>query len=103
MGPIAAHLGSNVIATQIAGVYHVNQGFDTTFADSPPINLAGATTPMLSFWAWDHTEGATFDGWNLKVSTDGGQSWTTSRTRTGKSLFAIRFTGAGFAAATFFR
>jgi hypothetical protein len=37
---------------------------------------------VLSFWAWDHTEGGTFDGWNLKVSTNGGQNFTTVSTVT---------------------
>jgi hypothetical protein len=76
VGPFAAHTGKNVIATQIAGNYTVNQSFTTTVADSPPINLTQATNPMLSFWAWDHTEGGSFDGWNLKVSTDAGMTFT---------------------------
>jgi len=77
VGPTTAHIGSGVIATQIAGVYHVNQGFSNSIADSPIIDLTSATNPMLSFWAWDHTEGGTFDGWNLKISTDGGQTFNT--------------------------
>jgi hypothetical protein len=76
VGPYAAHIGSGVIATQIAGLYNVNQSFSTAVADSPPIDLTQATNPMVSFWAWDHTEGGTFDGWNLNVSTNGGQSFT---------------------------
>jgi len=76
VGPPAAHNGNGVIATKIASVYSVNQSFGTAVADSPPINLTGAISPRLSFWAWDHTEGGTFDGWNLKVSTNGGASFT---------------------------
>jgi len=76
VGPLTAHTGKGVIATQIAGVYTVNQSFSTTVADSPPINLTAATNPVISFWAWDHTEGGTFDGWNLKVSINGGQAFT---------------------------
>jgi hypothetical protein len=76
VGPPAAHIGNGVIGTQIAGLYHVNQLFSAAVANSPPINLTQATNPMVSFWAWDHTEGGTFDGWNLKVSTNGGQSFT---------------------------
>src|SRR5262249_21978895 len=75
VGPATAHTGNNCIATQIAGLYHVNQSFSTCTADSPPITLAQATNPMVSFWAWDYTEGITFDGWNMKVSTDGGMSF----------------------------
>jgi hypothetical protein len=71
VGPVAAHTGSSVIGTQIAALYNVSQNFNTTVATSPPINLTAGTNPVLSFWAWDHTEGGTFDGWNLKVSTDG--------------------------------
>ena len=77
VGPLEAHTGKGVIATQIEGVYHVNQSFNTAVADSPLIDLTQATNPTLSFWAWVHTEGATFDGWNLKISTDGGQSFST--------------------------
>jgi len=76
VGPPAAHTGDGVIATKIAGLYSVNQSFNTCVADSPAINLTQAMNPVLSFWAWDHTEGGTFDGWNLKVSTNGGQSFT---------------------------
>lgn len=76
VGPVAAHTGKGAIGTQIAGVYNVSQNFNTTVADSPAIKLTQATNPVLSFWAWDHTEGGTFDGWNLKVSIDGGQNFT---------------------------
>jgi hypothetical protein len=76
VGPPTAHNGNGVIATQIHRVYHVNQSFSTAVADSPPIDLTPATNPILSFWAWDHTEGGTFDGWNLKVSTNGGGNFT---------------------------
>lgn len=76
VGPLTAHTGIGVIATQIAGLYSVNQSFSTTVADSPPIDLTQATNPVVSFWAWDYTEGGTFDGWNLKASINGGQSFT---------------------------
>jgi len=82
VGPSEAHTGKNCIATQIGGVYHVSQSFSTAVADSPPINLNQATNPVVSFWAWDYTEGATYDGWNLKISTDGGQVFTTVPTVT---------------------
>lgn len=76
VGPLTAHTGNGVAATKIAGLYTVNQSFGTTVADSPSIDLTQATHPVISFWAWVHTEGSTFDGWNLKVSTNGGQSFT---------------------------
>jgi hypothetical protein len=76
MSPVTPHTGKGVIATQLDGLYHVNQSYSTCTADSPTIVLTGATHPQLSFWVWDHTEGGTFDGWNLKVSTNGGQTYT---------------------------
>jgi hypothetical protein len=76
VGPPTAHTGTGVIATQVDGLYTVNQSFDSAVADSPPIDLTLAQNPVLSFWAWDHTEGSTFDGWNLKVSTDDGKNFT---------------------------
>lgn len=80
VGPTEAHTGTGLMATQVAGLYHVNQSFTTAVADSPSINLTEATSPQLSFWAWVHTEGGGFDGWNLKISTDGGQSFATVTT-----------------------
>lgn len=75
VGPLNAHIGTGVLATQVAGLYHVNQTYAMTTANSPAIDLTMATNPMVSFWAWDHTEGGIFDGWNLKISVDGGQSF----------------------------
>jgi hypothetical protein len=74
--PVTPHTGHGVIATQLDGLYHVDQSYSTCTADSPAIDLTHATRPQLSFWVWDHTEGGTFDGWNLKVSTNGGQTYT---------------------------
>ena len=75
VGPPAAYIGDGAIATQIDGLYNVNQSYTVAVADSPVINLTTATAPKLSFWAWDRTEGGVFDGWNLKVSTDNGMTF----------------------------
>lgn len=72
VGPPNAHGGMGVIATKIAGVYSISQSFSVAVADSPPIDLTTAQSPMLSFWVWQNTEGGSFDGWNLKASTNGG-------------------------------
>jgi Immune inhibitor A peptidase M6/Putative Ig domain len=74
--PVTPFTGKNVLATQLDGLYNNNDTFATCTADSPPIDLTVATNPELSFWVWDNTEGGTFDGWNLKVSIDGGQTYT---------------------------
>ncbi|HRI70586.1 MAG TPA: hypothetical protein PK156_40420, partial [Polyangium sp.] len=75
VGPPSAYVGTNAIATQIDGLYNVNQSYTVAVADSPTIDLTMATAPMLSFWAWDRTEGGVFDGWNLKISTDNGMTF----------------------------
>ncbi len=75
VGPATPHTGTGCIATQIDGEYNNNQAYTTATADSPPINLASASYPVLSFWTWINTEGSSFDGYNLKVSTDGGQNF----------------------------
>ncbi|AKU89658.1 Flagellar basal-body rod modification protein FlgD [Vulgatibacter incomptus] len=75
VGPSSCHSGSGCIATRIASNYGNDAAYDTSTADSPPIVLAGATEPMVvSFWAWSHTE-AGYDGFNLKVSNDGGVTY----------------------------
>lgn len=75
VGPTTAYIGNGVIGTQIDGLYTVGQNYNTAVADSPVIDLTQATAPMVSFWAWDHTEGGVFDGWNLKISTNAGMSY----------------------------
>jgi Immune inhibitor A peptidase M6 len=76
VGPATAHTGNGCIATQIHGKYSNNQNFDTAVATSPPISLVSATSPILSFWTWINTEGSDYDGFNLKISTDGGANFT---------------------------
>ncbi len=76
VGPAAAHTGTNCIATQIHGKYSNNQTYDTATATSPPVSLASATSPVLSFWTWINTEGDEYDGFNLKISTDAGATWS---------------------------
>ena len=48
----------------------------TNTASTGPISLVGTTAPNLRFRVWFNTEGNSFDGWNLKVSTDGGTTYT---------------------------
>ncbi len=71
VGPSAAFAGTQCIATRIAGNYNNGQTFAGTTASSPAISLAGTTSPQLSFRVWMNTEGSIYDGYNLKISTDG--------------------------------
>src|SRR5690606_10408371 len=40
-------------------------------ATSPWLDLTGMTNPQAVIIAWQHTEGSIYDGWNVKVSTNG--------------------------------
>lgn len=62
VGPEGAHIGTGVIGTNLDGLYTVNQSYTVAVATSPPLDFTMATAPMVSFWAWDHTEGGSFDG-----------------------------------------
>ncbi len=75
-GPSAAYSGLNCLATRLDGTYDNNQAWSTTTATSPQIDLSTASTPLLSFRAWVYTEGSVYDGFNLKISTDGGTTFS---------------------------
>jgi hypothetical protein len=76
VGPGTAHSGTQCIATQIDGNYSSDMVWSSTVADSPAIDLAGTTAPELSFWMWIDTEGGTYDGANLKISVNGGTTFS---------------------------
>jgi len=70
-GPTSAHSGSNVWATNLDGD-HSNSA--DSILDSTEVDLnMFAPEPELKFWHWyDHT---TYDCGNVKISTDGGNTW----------------------------
>jgi len=74
-GPGAAYDGSYCIGTQIDASYSNNQTYDVAIAQTPTISLASATEPIVQFAAWVQTEGCC-DGANLKISTDGGVTFS---------------------------
>jgi hypothetical protein len=76
VGPATSFDGSQCLGTQIAGDYNSSQAFGTAIADSPSVSLAGSTNAELSFYAYVHSEGSAWDGFNIKVSTDGGSTFT---------------------------
>ncbi|MCK4773369.1 MAG: immune inhibitor A, partial [Candidatus Krumholzibacteria bacterium] len=72
-GPGAAHSGVNVWATVLDGDYP--SSMDATL-DIPPITLdANKPFALFSFWHWYNFE-TRYDGGNVKVSSDGGATWT---------------------------
>jgi len=76
VGPSAPYSGQYCIGTQIDSTYNNSQSWDVAVATTPPISLVSATEPVLSMRAWVDTEGSSYDGYNLKVSTDGGATFT---------------------------
>src|SRR5690606_13061587 len=69
-GPNGSPTQTNVLATNLAGNYGANVGWGTQTATTPPFSLAGASAPVAEILVWYHTE-TSWDGWNLKISTDG--------------------------------
>jgi hypothetical protein len=69
-GP-TAHSGVNVWATGLNGRYTIGPLLSTLI--TPPFGLG--SNAILTFWHWYSTE-STFDGGNVKVSTDDGATWT---------------------------
>ncbi|AKU89663.1 Flagellar basal-body rod modification protein FlgD [Vulgatibacter incomptus] len=76
VGPSACHSEPGCIGTNLTGNYRDNLAWATTVADSPVIDLIDADDPTLSFWAWVHTQSTTTDAFNVKVSTNGGSTWS---------------------------
>jgi hypothetical protein len=68
-GPGAAYSGAKLWATNLAGNYVAGQAMLDTVAITVPTN------GDLTFWHWYDYE-ASYDGMNVKISTDGGTTWT---------------------------
>jgi len=72
-GPGSAYSGVNVWATQLGGNYSASSN---STLDTPPIVVpSGEAYAALSFWQWYYVE-TNYDGGNVKISTDGGATWT---------------------------
>jgi Immune inhibitor A peptidase M6 len=76
VGPAMAFQGMNCLGTQIAANYSDNDTWAGTTATSPAIDLTGVVNPTLTFRMWVDTEGSTFDGADLLISTDGGVTYS---------------------------
>ncbi len=72
-GPDEAHSGVNVWATRLAASY--------TSSSSSTLDLPVVTVPtsqpnaVLTWWQWYYIEN-NYDGGNVKISTDGGSTWS---------------------------
>ncbi len=69
-GPMAAHSGTKLWATKLAGNYE-NQ---RAALMSPQVTVP-ATNSMLTYWHWYDFENS-YDGYNVKISTNNGTTWT---------------------------
>jgi len=82
VGPSAAYQGTKLLGTDLDAEYDNGHSYAMMTAQTPPIGLGTATAPVLSYHHWVDTEGSTWDGYNIKVSTDGGATFTVLSTVT---------------------
>ncbi|MCK5407298.1 MAG: immune inhibitor A, partial [Candidatus Krumholzibacteria bacterium] len=72
-GPGAAHSGDNVWATSVSGDYSSSSN---SKLETPALIVPGSGAyAQLTYWQWYYIE-TNYDGGNVKISTDGGSSWT---------------------------
>ena len=79
-GPMTGYSGTNGWGTVIGGTYPNGSNFRL---DTPVPFFVESPLAMLEFWHWYDIEGYGYDGGNVKVSTDGGTSWTVITPLTG--------------------
>ncbi len=70
-GPMSGYSGTNGWATSIGGDYPNDSNCTL---DTPTSYMIAAANAMLEFWHWYNIENS-WDGGNVKISTDGGSSW----------------------------
>ncbi|KPK67856.1 hypothetical protein AMJ82_09675 [candidate division TA06 bacterium SM23_40] len=72
-GPENAYSGVNLWATKVGDDYSYSSD---SRLETPVIGVpTGSTYAALSFWQWYYMQ-TNYDGGNVKVSTDGGATWT---------------------------
>jgi hypothetical protein len=73
-GPYHAVSGTKLWATVLNGSYSNNANWTLT----TPEFIATGTFPQLKFWHWYSFEGSStlYDGGNVKISTNDGQTWS---------------------------
>ncbi len=69
-GPMAAHNGANVWATNLAGNYPASMW---CYLVTPTFTVPSGA--LFNFWHWYYFEN-NYDGGNVKISNDGGTTWT---------------------------
>ena len=72
-GPATAHSGTKCWGTNLTGDFNDNE---YSHVESTPFDLTGAVSPELVYYHWFDMGATCYDGVNLKVSNDGGTTWT---------------------------
>jgi len=81
LGPSSAHSGTNLWATVLGDSYSNNVNWKLISSEF----YAASDNPQLKFWQWYDMEkssyypGRAYDGGNLKISTDSGNTWNLIR------------------------
>jgi subtilisin family serine protease len=72
-GPGSAYSGVNVWGTRVTADYSASSN---SMLDLPAVTVpTSAPSAVLSWWQWYYIE-TNYDGGNVKISTDGGSTWT---------------------------
>ncbi|MBU1239473.1 DUF4215 domain-containing protein [Myxococcota bacterium] len=72
-GPASAQSGSGCLGTIIHGFAPDNSNMNQAYVVTPPIDLGGATSPVLYFWAYMdfETDSYYYDEWKVEYSLNG--------------------------------
>ncbi|MBN1878595.1 S8 family serine peptidase [bacterium] len=81
--PSSGYTGSNVVGYNLNGSYTNNM--PETFCTTQSIDCSQASEVILSYYYWLGVESATWDHASVRVSANGGSTWTTIWDHTGSS------------------
>ena len=78
--PTSGHTGSNVLGYNLAGAYPNSMA--ESHLTTTPIDCSNMQGTILKFWRWLNVETSTYDHAYLRISTNGGTTWTQVWTNT---------------------
>ncbi|HPQ41740.1 MAG TPA: dockerin type I repeat-containing protein, partial [bacterium] len=82
--PSSGYTGSNVMGYNLSGDYTNNM--PETYCTTGAIDCSGASQVYFSYWKWLGVESSTWDHASLRVSNNGGSTWTTLWDHSGSSV-----------------
>lgn len=92
--PSSGYTGSNVIGYNLSGSYTNN--LPETFCTTTAINCSSASVVILGYYYWLGIESSTWDHASVRVSNNGGSTWTTLWDHTGSSTAPSSWSYAEF-------